>query len=501
MCGPTCGSHRRLAASTAADPSGVASSVYEWIRYSIPLVAVWLIYWLAFLPGLISADSVNQWGQIVSGRYDDWHPVSHTWVLWLLSRPGHSLGAVSFVQVILAALLFGLVLAAVRRLGTPGWLVWAVMAWLALSPVYGVGVIALWKDNAFGLTVLWTALLLLQAVARGRITGGWSVALGIALALLSLFRHNGHLIAIPTLGVAAWYFWSGGRAMMLRAAAIGVLLVMLVIGVTRAAHVPHAPAVLKQQMVIHQIAALVAAGTPLSAHSREVLERLAPLSTWASAYRCEAIGEILYWPGLREHLDLDREQLVPVWAALAARNPWALARHWACVTRYIWSPRSELIVGPLLSHGEFVAANTSGLATASRLPWVQERIARLVAATLHPQSVARFLVWQPAFPLYVLLGSLGLALQRTRSAAPLVILAPALFNTLIWLAVASGPHFRFQWPVFLLAPVGLCLGGGRVSASADSARNGGHVAPAQHGDGVQKRREGLRLPQGQPGAH
>ena len=235
MFGSICGPHRWLTASTAANASGVGSGVRDWTRYSIPLLAVWLIFWLAFFPGLISKDSVDQWGQVVTGHYDDWHPVSHTWLLWLLSRPGHSLGAVSLVQVILAALLCGLVLAAVRRLGAPGWLVWAVTAWLALSPVYGVGVIALWKDNAFGLTALWTALLLLQAVERGRMTGGWSVALGIALALLSLLRHNGHLVAIPTFGVAAWYFWSGGRAMVLRAAAIGVLLVMLVIGVTRAA--------------------------------------------------------------------------------------------------------------------------------------------------------------------------------------------------------------------------------------------------------------------------
>ena len=469
----------------SSEPGCELQRPHDWIRYALPLLAVWLTYWLALFPGLISLDSVNQWGQIVTGRYDDWHPVFHTWVLWLLSRPGHSLGTVSLVQVVLTAVLLGHALSAARQLGVPGWLIWTAVAWFVLSPVFGVGTIAVWKDNAFGLTTLWTVVLLLRAVRRWTMTSASSLWFGIALALMSLFRHNGHLVAIPTLGVAAWCF-RPSRVMAIRSTLVGVLLVTLVIGVTRAAHIPHAPEVLKQLVVIHQIAALVAAGTPLPEHSREVLERVAPLPTWASDYKCEAIAGMLYWPGLRGHLRVDRRQLVAVWAQLAARNPWGVARHWVCVTRYIWSPHSELIIGPLLSHGGFVADNAYGLATTSWLPWVEDGLVRLVAATLRPGSFVRFLVWQPAFPLYVLLGSLGLAVGRTRSAAPLVILSPALFNTLLWLGMATGPHFRFQWPVVLLAPVAACLSGTRQSARPASgsshvclqrSRRGAEAAP------------------------
>ena len=186
----------RMARATASPPS----------RDALPLLAVWLTYWLALFPGLISLDSVNQWGQIVTGRYDDWHPVFHTWVLWLLSRPGHSLGTVSLVQVVLTAVLLGHALSAARQLGVPGWLIWTAVAWFVLSPVFGVGTIAVWKDNAFGLTTLWTVVLLLRAVRRWTMTSASSLWFGIALALMSLFRHNGHLVAIPTLGVAAWGF-------------------------------------------------------------------------------------------------------------------------------------------------------------------------------------------------------------------------------------------------------------------------------------------------------
>ena len=78
------------------------------VAYAAAPLVVWTVYWLAFFPGLVSMDSVNQWGQIVTGKYDDWHPVAHTWLVWLLTRPGHSLGTVSFLQVVLTALLVGL---------------------------------------------------------------------------------------------------------------------------------------------------------------------------------------------------------------------------------------------------------------------------------------------------------------------------------------------------------------------------------------------------------
>jgi hypothetical protein len=272
-----------------------------------------------------------------------------------------------------------------------------------------------------------------------------------------LFRHNGHLVAIPTLGAAAWYFWPTSRRAVVWAAMVALVMVGLVVAATRAAHIPHAPVMLKQAPLIHQVAALVAAGTPLSQDDRQVLEQLAPLPTWTADYRCEAVGRILYRPHLREQLQRGRWQLLPVWAHLVAGNPRAFARHELCVTRYLWWPRSTLVIGPLFPDRRTVAPNSVGLATASVLPRVQRPLWRLVASTLRPDSILWMVVWQPALSLYLVLGSLVLALRRARSAAPLLVLFPLLCNTVLWLLMSPGPHFRFQWPLVLLAPVAVCV--------------------------------------------
>lgn len=45
--------------------------------YLTPLV-VFLFFYLIYFPGSFSPDTYNQYAQIISGRYNDWHPVLHT---------------------------------------------------------------------------------------------------------------------------------------------------------------------------------------------------------------------------------------------------------------------------------------------------------------------------------------------------------------------------------------------------------------------------------------
>src|SRR5438128_865374 len=190
-----------LMAPTARRSLGPAG--WTWACYAALPLAAWSVYWLAFFPGVIAHDSLVQWKEILDGRYDDWHPAFHTWTFWLLTRPWRSLGAVSLSQVLITGLLVGHFLATARRLGAPAWAPWSVAVWLALSPVFGMNVIAVWKDTAFGLALLWTTGLLLRSRARGVLTAGDGAWLGVALALMWLFRHNGPAPALPTLAPVA----------------------------------------------------------------------------------------------------------------------------------------------------------------------------------------------------------------------------------------------------------------------------------------------------------
>jgi hypothetical protein len=412
------------------------------------LILAWGTYWIAFFPGIVSHDVTVQWSEIQSRRYDDLHPAFHTFLLWLVTRFYPSLGAVSGLHVVLTAALAGHLLGTARRLGAPQWLIGLALLWMIGSPVFPMNVIAVGRDSAFAIALLWTTALVARSVDRHEVTVADGLVLGVALAVVSLLRHNGAAIALALLCVIAWCHDCCSRRGVAVAGLTCVVAVAVVRGpVYHAVGVAPMPPVVSQGYVIHQVAALMHARTKMTDDEAAFVSKLAPLAVWRSAYDCADSYPILYRAGLDVRPLLDSPlRLVRIWAALAARNPGALLAHWRCVTAFIRRHDSPVRIGPLPSDGM--------LAPADAVSTIRQGLSRLVAATTRPRSVLHLLVWQPALVLDVLLGSVAVALWRSRSRLPVLVWTPALANTLVWLAgIAPSPHLRYQWPAFLLAPV------------------------------------------------
>jgi len=249
---------------------------------------------MAFFPGVVSNDPLYQWQQIVQHRYDQIHPIFHTWLLWALTRVGHSFGTVSLVQVLLTAVLLGHGFAAARRVGAPAWLTWAMAAWVAVSPAYGRNVIAVWKDNPFGIATLGAALVLLRAAEDGSLGPTHATRLGVALACMCLLRPNGAAVALPTFALLAGRFWRGSRLEVMRAGGLCLALVVIVSIAAHARGVHRAPPGVSQQPLIQPIAALVRAGTAMSPSDRRALEEVAPVGAWGGC-TCERIDQALVY--------------------------------------------------------------------------------------------------------------------------------------------------------------------------------------------------------------
>ncbi|MDX1450411.1 MAG: hypothetical protein R3246_15280, partial [Acidimicrobiia bacterium] len=61
-----------------AEPSAVASGD-AWI-VGAAVLAILMLWWASYFPGLMTVDSFQAWKQIEAGVYQDLHPVFHTWV-------------------------------------------------------------------------------------------------------------------------------------------------------------------------------------------------------------------------------------------------------------------------------------------------------------------------------------------------------------------------------------------------------------------------------------
>ena len=162
-----------------------------------------LVLGFAFLscyPGGVSYDAANQWQQAQSGQFNNWHPVFHTLLIWLVTRVYQHYGFVVLVQIAGFSLALGYAAASVRRTGAPRWLCLSCAGLAALMEPVRNTMMYVGKDNAMTMGCL---LLFGQTVQLIRTRGAWlskirnALCFGLALAFTTLVRQNGFLLTLP----------------------------------------------------------------------------------------------------------------------------------------------------------------------------------------------------------------------------------------------------------------------------------------------------------------
>lgn len=156
----------------------------------------------ACYPGGVSYDAANQWIQAQTGEFNNWHPVFHTLLLWLVTRVYNSYAFAVLVQITAFSLAMGYGAATLVRYGAPKALAVGVCVLSAASEPVKNCLMYLWKDNAMTIGCL---MLCSQSVHLLYTRGQWlkkpgnAVAFGMVLAFTTLVRHNAVLFTLPLL--------------------------------------------------------------------------------------------------------------------------------------------------------------------------------------------------------------------------------------------------------------------------------------------------------------
>jgi hypothetical protein len=335
----------------------------RWLVFALPMIALWSIYLLAYWPGMMSADSLDQWGQALSGQFIDHHPAFHTFTIWLLTRLVETPAAVALAQIVALALVTGAILAHIESLGVASHWVWAACLLFALTPVNGTMVVTLWKDIPYATVMLaLTYLIFRLAQSRGKwieSTTNW-LALGVIAALAGLFRHNGLLAVLatfPVLLVALRRYWKQ------LVYAFGLSMV-LYFGITGPVY--GWAGVEKSSLLVDSTTSLyvIAASADSGSQAEALLQSMDPLS---NDWSCSIISSLYQAnrddpPGNPETLALKAQKLAANALRLAAYN----YRCNRSLVWIIWDPNGELR-NP--SHaGYWIDPNPYGILPASRIP-------------------------------------------------------------------------------------------------------------------------------------
>lgn len=158
-----------------------------------------IIYLIAFYPGLLSADSLDQWKQLTNFQLKDNHPAFHTLIYWLITRVYYSPISISIVQIIcLSAIwIYGVksIISNFKPSVTKKIFILFVSFIFFTSLQNGLMSITLWKDVLFSYSIFFLTINLFNIIFDKK----WiekninKLLLISSLVFVFLLRHNGVL--------------------------------------------------------------------------------------------------------------------------------------------------------------------------------------------------------------------------------------------------------------------------------------------------------------------
>ncbi len=421
------------------------------IKYMLPIALVWGIYLLAYLPAMMSSDSMDQWGQVLSGRFIDHHPAFHTFSLWLLTRIYFSPTSVAIAQIIALAFVAGLWLAFFETLGIRRWVIWVAAFIFALTPVNGTMVATVWKDIPYSTAVLGFTLIIARVVVT---KGIWisrllaQITLGVTGALVLLLRHDGFILAAGTLLLlimaypGKWKAWS-----------VSILVCAgLYFGIRGPVYhwvgVEKPSTITSDSLSLYSIAAYARPGSEIDALAATI--RLSS-TDWSCSIWNDVTPEELA-------SDLDRS-ITPAQAIgnLVRHLPNLLSYYVRCARSMEWVVWDPNVVIRNPSHAEvWIDKNPYGIQPDSKIPALRAWLSDWVVKTSYNPNESWY-IWRPAMYLYLNLLLSVVLIIRNRDLRFGLLSVPILIQSISFSLILAEPNFRYHYAVYLVALITLPL--------------------------------------------
>lgn len=185
---------------------------------------------IAYYPGGISVDNKDQWTQIQSGIYDDWHPALHTFIIKLISLIVPNYSFVIVVQNFCFAIGMAYLFTTLHAWGFSKKILFPVFIFLSINNTTISIMEHAWKDTAMTIFLVFLATQMINVfLSKGQYldTPRNAVSIGIVLAFTTIMRHNAFFLTLPLLVILIYLYVKRHKKILIAGAImlIGVLLI------------------------------------------------------------------------------------------------------------------------------------------------------------------------------------------------------------------------------------------------------------------------------------
>jgi hypothetical protein len=428
-----------------------ADKSLHWRRTTVlalPAFAIYMVSVLTFWPAQMSPDSITQWNQLVTGRFDDSHPVLSTLFYGIPYLIYPSPVVLMVFQSILFAMVGAMAISEAMAWGLSRRLALVAAVLFPLFPPNFLLASTMWKDVSFTLAMLlMTVLAARQVRLRFTLSNGSLLALAVVGVLIVGLRHNGVLIA-PPFFLLLLYLVRGRAARTKVGLALALQVAAFVLFKTVALSALGATGIgahYKAIYALHVLGAMENANVQWEGQDRQLITQTLPKDAWAKGYRCENVVP-LFWNAdvSYEFLAAHHSELNVLALKSIIRHPRIFLKHQLCLSGLVWrigtNENEWMTLSPLTIY-DMPLTQKLGLKEDSRLPWLKQKI-----RNVHENILAREnTLLRPA--LYVFLGLFAVAIIIVRKGKSAILMAiPLGFNCLSLLIMVGSQDYRYMWP-------------------------------------------------------
>jgi len=280
-------------------------------------IGVHIIYFIIFFPGLVTWDFYDQWLQVAGKKqFNDWHPVFHTLLVWLLTRIWFSPAIITLFQILCFATLLVMTLHRLKTAMVPKCVLIAVASFYIFYPLNGFYIVSFWKDIAYALSLWWLTLLFFDVVlSRGNSFRSqlFCLKLSLALTFVSLMRHNGLIPAFLGAAVIIIIYRNHTSAIIKTIAAALLLVVFHKAILLQWVNADTSDTViLKAHLPVQHIGAVMNNDGQLINEEQRFFEKFMPLDYWEKAFDYYSCMPLIHGRDKNRRHYLNRELLTSI---------------------------------------------------------------------------------------------------------------------------------------------------------------------------------------------
>jgi hypothetical protein len=415
------------------------------------MIIVWGIYLLTFFPGMMSNDSIIQWSQVVSGQFNDAHPVFHTLIIWLITRFWYSPAAVVVFQILTLSLTVAWGIRILDKEGLPNWSSWSLVAIFAFSPLNGYMVTTLWKDIPYSTSLFLFSLMVLKIVFTN---GSWLdkkfswVWLGLVSLCVASIRHNGPPIPLLTILLLILVYRSNWKS-LLGALVLFIVLFTIIFGPVYTLLGVDRNMGYKQHTIVHHIAAHIIEGGQLSPDEEAMAIKIFPLDEWK--YSCCNNVDIFHVQSYSDKsFSKNAWTIQKLFLALAVKEPEIELNHLICISSTVWEIPSRCGQNTYfpINENKWISPENEYFKENSLLPSLRKLLSGILIEIRTNLNLTLFIA--PAIYLYLGVYIIFILARRKRNFKVILFMVPSLIQSIVLSIVSTSTEFRYQYGVYLV---------------------------------------------------